>query len=397
MQIFVNPNYDFVKYRFHALAFSILFFLTGMFFLAQRGLNFGIDFAGGANIILRFADAVPIDKLRSVLKDATIQQYGKTAENSVLIRLPEQQKEGDYASNVVKAIYAMENGPATGKIDLNFSGRDAIAEMLKATDPDRKGTGIDAHDYYYGIGKNIMARRSELGLFHNFSEVTSAPGVTSGISNALSQQTFLGKFTVLNQETVGPQVGRELQQKAIWAVILSTLAMGAYIWIRFDFKFGAGAIVCLIHDVSVAFAFLCMIHAEISLIMVAAFLMIVGYSVNDTVVTYDRVRENQKKLKVKGTFGDILNLSINQTLSRTILTSGTVILVLIALIIFGGKVIHDFSWVLLIGTVAGTYSTIFIVPVFVIWYNNHFSGEKRTVPARVEASGAPVGAKKARG
>jgi len=402
MQIFTNTHYNFIKWRFHALAFSVLFVLVGFAFLAMRGLNVGIDFAGGANIILRFNEPVPMDKLRGMLADATIQSYGKPAENTVLIRLPQTGREGDYAGQVVKTIYQSVNGDAAGKLDLNYIGRDAIAETLIPIDPDGKGSGIDAHDYYYNVGQSIISRRSEIGIFHNFSEVTSAPGVSSAVANQLSQKAVLGKFNVLNQETVGPQVGRDLQQKAILAVILSTLAMGLYITIRFDLKFGLGAIMCLVHDVLVAFAFLCMIHAEISLIMVAAFLMIVGYSVNDTVVTYDRARENQKKAKTRIPFEDHLNTAINQTLSRTILTSGSVVLVLIALIIFGGKVIHDFSWVLLIGVIAGTYSTLTIVPAFVIAWNNRVSkkGDRPTGSARVETArveAAAVNRKKAKG
>jgi len=133
--------------------------------------------------------------------------------------------------------------------------------------------------------------------------------------------------------------------------------------------FGFAAIVCIVHDILVALAFLPMIGAEFSLNIVAALLLVVGYSINDTVVTYDRVRENRRKLKTRMSFEDQLNLAMNQTLSRTILTSGSVVIVLIALILFGGKVIHEFAWILLIGVLAGTYSTITIVPAVAIAWN----------------------------
>ena len=200
-------------------------------------------------------------------------------------------------------------------------------------------------------------------------QVLSVPGVTTGIAGVLNGKTFLGSFNVLNQETVGPQVGRELQQKAVWAIVLSTLAMGAYLWIRFDIMFGAAAVVCIVHDVAMSLAFLGMINGEASLNIVAALLLIVGFSINDTVVMYDRVRENRKKLKTRMTFEEQLNLAMNQTLSRTILTSGSVVIVLVALILFGGKVIHEFAWILLIGVLAGTYSTITIVPAVAIAWN----------------------------
>ncbi len=188
-----------------------------------------------------------------------------------------------------------------------------------------------------------------------------------------------------------------MQQKAIWAVVLSTLAMGAYLWLRFDLMFGVAAIVCIVHDVIVSLAFLAMITGEVSLNIVAALLLIVGYSINDTVVTYDRVRENRRKLKTRMTLEEQLNLAMNQTLSRTILTSGSVVIVLIALLLFGGKVIHEFAWILLIGVLAGTYSTVTIVPAVVIAWNNLTgrthdlagSGSRRSEP-KEENNNAPT-------
>ena len=264
----------------------------------------------------------------------------------------------------------MNPDPANaGKLDVNFHGRARIADILFQADPDRKGTNADARKYYETVAQNIISKRSELGLFRDMQQVVSVPGVTTGIAGVLNAKTFTGAFTVLSQETVGPQVGRELQLKAIWAVILSTLAMGVYLWLRFDLMFGVAAIVCIIHDICVSLAFLGMINGEASLNIVAAMLLIVGYSINDTVVTYDRVRENRRKIKTRMSFEDQLNLAMNQTLSRTILTSGSVVIVLIALLLFGGKVIHEFAWILLIGVLAGTYSTITIVPAVAIAWN----------------------------
>lgn len=392
MQIFVNTKYDFVKWRFHAVAFSILFIAAGFALFAKNGINWGIDFAGGANIVLKFRGAVPMEKLRADLKDASIQQYGKPADNAVLIRLPQQGRESDYAGQTVAKLNRDLNPEAaSGKLDLNFQGRDRLTDLLMAKDPDLKGTRPDARDYYAKVAQNIVNRRSELGLFHSMSEVVSAPGVTSGIARVIQENCFIGQFNVLNQETVGPQVGHELQQKAIWAVILSTLAMGVYLWLRFDLMFGVAAIICIVHDVLVALAFLAMIRGEFSLNVVAALLLIVGYSINDTVVTYDRVRENRRKLKTRMTLEEQLNLAMNQTLSRTILTSGTVLIVLVALILFGGKVIHEFAWILFIGVLAGTYSTVTIVPAVAIAWNN-FTGRKHDLagPASKARAETPV-------
>ncbi|MGZ7031366.1 MAG: protein translocase subunit SecF [Thermoanaerobaculia bacterium] len=399
MQIFVNTKYDFVKARFYAVAFSVVFMLIGFGLYLKNGVNWGIDFAGGANIVLKFKGAVPMDRLRVDLADASIQQYGKPEENSVLIRLPQLKREGDYAGQTVAKLNADLNPESkAGKLDLNFNGRDRLSDLLFTADPDKKGTNDAAKQDYQNVALNVINKRSELGIFTNMSQVTSVAGVTTNISRVLQEQTFLGQFNVLNQETVGPQVGRELQQKAIWAVILSTLAMGAYLWLRFDLMFGVAAVVCIVHDVLISLAFLAMIRGEFSLNIVAAMLLIVGYSINDTVVTYDRVRENKRKIKTRMTFEEQLNLAMNQTLSRTILTSGTVVIVLISLALFGGKVIHEFALVLLVGVIAGTYSTITIVPAVAIAWNN-LTGRKRDISgpaksARLEPAREEVPAEK---
>ena len=382
MQIFVNSKYDFVRWRFYAVSFSLLFMLLGLAMFFKHGVNWGIDFAGGATISLRFKDPVPLDRLRADLPVASIQQYGKAGDNSVIIRLPELKKETDYAGQIVAKLRSDLDPQAATKLDLNFDGRDRLTELLASADPDAKGTSPAARDYYKTVAQNIVTHRSELGVFTNMSQVTSAPGVTTRIAGFLNDKTFLGAFNMLDQETVGPQVGHDLQQKAIWAVVLSTLAMGAYLWLRFDLMFGASAIVCIIHDVLMSVAFLMMINGEFSLNIVAALLLIVGFSINDTVVMYDRVRENRRKLKTRMTLEEQLNLAMNQTLSRTILTSGSVVIVLVALLLFGGKVIHEFAWILLIGVLAGTYSTVTIVPAVAIAWNN-LTGRKHDIAGPV--------------
>ncbi len=385
MQIFVDPKFDFVRWRNVALVVTLVFLLAGVGLFFTKGVNVGIDFAGGANIVLKFKDAVPLDRLRAELNAATIQQYGKADERSVLIRLPQQGRESDYAGQIVGNLNARLNPEvAAGKIDLNYHGRDRITELLATTDPDKKGSAPEARAYYAKVAQDLINHRSELGIFTNTSQVGSAPGVTTGIARVLNERAFLGAFNVLSQETVGPQVGSELQRKAIWAVVLSTLAMGIYIWLRFNPMFAVSAITCIVHDVAVCLAFLVMIGAEFSLNVVSALLLIVGFSINDTVVLYDRVRENKRKLKTRSTLEEQLNLAMNQTLSRTILTSGSVFLVLLALLILGGRVLHDFAWILLVGVISGTYSTLLIVPAVAVAWNNR-TGRKHDLAGPVRA------------
>ena len=385
MRIFDNPNYDFIKYRWHAVIISSLIILAGLGVFLTRGINLGIDFAGGANIILKFQDEVPLDQLRQhpQLAKAAIQQYGPADQRAVLIRLPQQAREGDYAGAVVTDLHKSLNPNAGGKIDLNYVGSDQIAAVLQQADPDNRGSQPAAATHYRDLSRRIIERRSELGIFRQMSEVTSVPGVSTGVARVLNEKATLGRFNLFNQETVGPQVGSELQKKALMAILLSSLAMGAYIWMRFDFVFGVSAMICIIHDVLIALAFLLFLNLEFSLNVVAAILTIVGYSINDTVVTYDRVRENRRKIKKPMGLAEHLNLAMNQTLSRTILTSGTVFLVLLALLVFGGEVIRGFSWILTIGVISGTYSTLLIVPaVAVAW--DRWKG--RPAPAAAAAS-----------
>ena len=391
MRFFENTNYDFIKYRKMAMIFSLLLIGVGLAVFLTRGVNLGIDFAGGANIVLKFRENVPLADLRNRLQGATIQQYGRPQENSVLIRLPNQGREGDYAGAVVEQLHTQLNPEAASKHDLNYLGSDRLSALLIQADPDNRGSNPAALQYYRDIAKRVIDRRSELGIFTSMSQVTQ--GLSAGAARVINERAFLGDFNVLNQETVGPQIGGQLQQKAMWAIILSALAMGIYIWLRFDLMFGVSAMVCIVHDVLVAMTFLLLLNLEFSLNVVAAILTIVGYSINDTVVLYDRVRENKRKIKKPMSLADHLNLAMNQTLSRTILTAGTVFLVLLAMLAFGGPVIRGFSWILTIGVISGTYSTLLIVPAVAVAWDN-WSSRRRpaAAAARVEAPAGDVAA-----
>ncbi|MBI3090900.1 MAG: protein translocase subunit SecF [Candidatus Tectomicrobia bacterium] len=191
------------------------------------------------------------------------------------------------------------------------------------------------------------------------------------MSDAVRQQIgrAFGKdaFEVQRVETVGPKVGRDLIRQAIMAIVYSMIGLIIYITIRFDFKFGVAAIVALIHDVLITLGAFSITGKEMSLTVIAALLTVVGYSLNDTIVVFDRIRENQRRVRKEG-YETMVNASVNETLSRTILTSGTTLIVLVALFFLGGEVIHDFSFALLVGIIVGTYSSIFVAsPIVVLW------------------------------
>ncbi|KPL06413.1 preprotein translocase subunit SecF [bacterium SM23_57] len=195
------------------------------------------------------------------------------------------------------------------------------------------------------------------------------------VEGALTELFPDNPFDVRQVEQVGPKIGEELKGKAVWAIVVALIGIVIYISWRFEFKFAMGAIVALIHDVLITLGVFSVLNFEISLAIVAAFLTIVGYSLNDTIVVYDRIRENVKKLRASSYF-DIINTSINETLSRTVLTSGTTFVVVLVLYLFGGQVIHNFAFALLVGVVVGTYSSIFIAsPILLEWQQR--TGTKR--------------------
>jgi preprotein translocase subunit SecF len=289
-----GTNFDFVGYRFYAVTASIIVILIGTVSLAVRGVNYGIDFAGGTLVHVKFQQPASINDIRAALesisaKDVTVQDFGGSG-----------------------------------------GGNEFIVRMLES-DPELKR------------------------------------GLTQQITNALTER-FKGKseFEVLRVETVGPRVGKDLRRRAVLAVLAATVVMGAYIAIRFEPRFGIGAAVALLHDVMVAVGALSLAGMEFDLTTVAALLTIVGYSVNDTVIVSDRIRENMRKNR-REPLASVMNRSINETLSRTILTGGTVFLVILALFFLGGEIIHGFAFTLLVGVIVGTYSSIYIASPIVLY------------------------------
>ena len=307
LQILVNTRYDFVGWRRWAYLVSAVAILVSLAHIAlQGGLRYGIDFAGGTLLQVRFERAITVDALRDALGrvqagESVIQEFGDAQE--YLIRVP-------------------------------------------------VGSGT----------LEDISKRVETGL----------------------RQAGLPGFEVRRLEFVGPQVGRDLQWDAVQAVLWGMAGILVYTAFRFDFKGGIAAILALMHDVIISVGAMSLAHREMSLPVLAALLTIVGFSINDTIVTFDRIRENRGRGLRKGeTLGDVINAAINQTLSRTVLTSLTVFLVVAVLFVFGGEVLRDFAFVLLVGVVVGTYSTIFVAAPIVldweVWSQKRQPGGKKAV------------------
>jgi preprotein translocase subunit SecF len=298
MHIFTNPNYNFLRWRWHAVALSWVVILAGLFFIYTKGLPKGIEFAGGTSVIMQFDQTPSVEAVRDALnrnypgggQDAIVQAYGDPSLRQVMVRVP------------------------------------------------------------------------QVGAEQGASLSASAQNVESALRKA-----NLGNFSTVGTEIVGPSVGEELTQKGLWAFVLSLIGILGYIAFRYEFSFAVGAVVATLHDVLVTFAFLAFFRYDLTLNVIAALLTVTGYSTNDTIVIFDRVRENMRKMR-RESLSEVINISINQTLGRTVITAGTALLSAIALFLFGGEVLHGFAFTMIVGIITGTYSSVFIASAVVSFW-----------------------------
>jgi len=380
MELFRDSNIDFMKYRKFFAVFSVILALLGLFqIFVGRNLNLGVDFAGGTQVTVKFRDQPDVEELRSLMssagvEDAQIQRFGELGSNEVIIKTPALEAEEEQGrSMVVEALASKFDTGATG-FDLNNSGTDALAELLFDSDPDsRRLDGEEAaRAHYEGVAQAVTDMRKSDGLITDWSEVSSTAGVAPTIVDFLKQNVKLGSFSILGTESVGPQIGAELRKAGVLAIVMSLLGMLAYIWYRFELRFGIGALVALVHDVLVTLGLFALARFEFNLTTIAGFLTLVGYSVNDSVVVFDRVRENMRA-KRSLPLVDIMNLSLNQTLARTVLTSSTTLLAVGSLFFLGGDVLKGFAFILMIGVLVGTYSSIYVASPFALLWERYVS------------------------
>ena len=304
MQIFKNPNYNFVRWRWPAIALSLVVIIAGAGVIATQGLKLGVEFEGGSIVIVRFAEPQPaLERVRSSLQalpgnagsDAVVQQYGDASQRQVMIRVTQ---------------VGAESGGSLSET------ADAVEAALRAAN--------------------------------------------------------LGAFDVVGREIVGPVVGDQLKRQGTWATVLALGGILIYLAVRFQLSFAVGAIAATIHDLAVTVAFLAFFQYDITLNVIAALLTITGYSVNDTIVIFDRVRENMRGMR-RDNLEQIVNVAVNQTLGRTVITAGTTFLSLLALFLFGGEVLNGLAFTMLVGVVSGTYSTVFIAAAIAIMWQGRKS------------------------
>jgi preprotein translocase subunit SecF len=395
VEFFRNANIDFLGKKWYFLAFSLLFSVAGLLSIFfWHGIPLGVDFRGGTMVYVKFSHPPDDDAIRSALQKvglqhARIQRLGVAANNEVLIDLDVREtSEKALDQGKIQIINALEQSPPAGKLDLNNSSSLTIANYLLEKDPLRAGT--DANPRYAAVAKAIVDYRDKTkgGVLSSMDELKSV--ADPAVMAALQEGFYLSDFGVYQVEIVGPQVGKQLQTQAKWAVVYSLAGMLIYLGFRFEWIYGVAAVVTVFHDTLITVGAFSLANKEISLTVIAAILTLIGYSNNDTIVVFDRIRENLKLMR-REKLSEIVNRSINQTLSRTILTAGLTFLTVLALYLFGGEVLHGFSFALVIGILIGTYSSIAIAAPILVAYQDWRSGRGKK-PMMV-AAGKGKGAK----
>ena len=376
MELFRNTNIDFLGKKWYFLAFSLIFSVAGLcsiFF--WHGIPLGVEFRGGTLVYVKFAQTPDLEKIRSDmnragLHDPRIQRFGPASDNEVLIDLGIQETSEaalDKGKNTIIQALQTQNAGNEGKQDLNNSGAPTLEQYFLQKDPMHLGT--DAAQSYTTMAQKIEDFRNKErgGILTSVGDLRGV--VQPEVVSALQEGFYTSNFVVRNVEIVGPQVGGQLRHQAIMATLYSLAGMLIYLWFRFEMIYGVGAVVACLHDTIITVGFFSLLNREISLTVIAAILTLIGYSMNDTIVVFDRIRENIKLLR-REPLADIVNKSINQTLSRTILTSGLTFLTVLSLYLFGGEVLRGFSLALVIGILIGTYSSIAVAAPMLVAYQD---------------------------
>jgi len=386
IELFKQPNIDWMGKAKYFFALSGLLLVIGWSAIFLRGgIKYGIDFRGGTNVDVRFAEPPNIDRLRAGLQgqglgSSEIQSISDIASpnsNEVMIFV-EQGGQNDQAldegrNKVLSALKATYGVAGMSKPDFNSTTPLALSTFLSEKDP--LGLSVNAGDKYQTLAKNLLAFRDKdkNGLVTNLEELSRVDGATPAVTSAIKDNYALAPFAIRTAEIVGAKVGGELRNQAIRVTLYALAGMLVYIAFRFEWVYGAAAVIAVFHDVLITLGLFKIFGFEISLTVIAALLTLVGYSMNDTIVIFDRIRENNRLLR-KEPFANVVNKSINQTLSRTILTSGLTFLTVLVLFLMGGQVLRAFAFALVVGIVIGTYSSFGIAaPLVVAW--NRWRGQ----------------------
>ena len=389
MEFFHEPKIDWMGIKWYLIALSLALASAGIIsMVVKHGLAYGLDFRGGTAITVQFSKPPNLDAIRHELDSkgltgANLSSIGAPSDHQVLIGLDLKTTASTEALDqgkrvIVAALAGLSGQGQSGKPDFNNSSPQTVSDHLLAADPlGLASKGFDAASKaYQDLANAVVNFRNgppRDGLISDFQELSSVPNVNAGVIATLRNDFSLSNYAIKDSAIVGPKVGKDLRQQALYVTLAGLGAMLVYIWFRFELSYGVAAVVATFHDVTITLGFFSLLNKEITLTVIAALLTLVGYSMNDTIVVFDRIRENVR-LNKRENFVDLVNRSINQTLSRTILTSGLTFLAVLSLFLFGGEVIHGFSFTLVVGVIVGTYSSIFIASPIVVYFQRRVVG-----------------------
>jgi preprotein translocase subunit SecF len=400
VELFHDVKIDWLGKKWYFLGFSLIFSVAGVLSLFfWHGLPQDVDFRGGTVVRVKFDQQPDADRIRAAadkagLKDIRIQTIAgsQAGSNEVIVSLAQNQTNESALDQGRAAIlqalennYAHNSAAGPGKIDLDNVGQGTLAAWLAQKDPEHLGTSDASQQHYSQQAEAIVTYRNQRsGLIDSVDSLSSV--ATPAVVAELKQDAYLSGFAIRNVEIVGPQVGSQLKSQALRATALSLAGMLVYLWFRFELIYGVAAVVAVFHDTLITVGAFSLTNNEISLTVVAAILTLVGYSMNDTIVVFDRIRENLR-LSRREPLADVVNRSINQTLSRTVLTSGLTFLTVLSLYLFGGEVLHGFSFALVVGILIGTYSSIAVAAPMLVAYQEwrQQRGKAAVLPAAKKA------------
>ncbi|HEV1284654.1 MAG TPA: protein translocase subunit SecF [Bryobacteraceae bacterium] len=380
MELFKNTNYDFLGKKWPFIIASLVLTAVGLGSLAVHGgPTYGIDFKGGAEMKLKFNQQPPLEKIRAALGktikgEITVQQVSGKNEVLVGTELQAETQLNQSRQMIEDTLRSMFADPG-GKLDFNNSSVEQLATRIRGPLL-TAGVPMSEQELQDTVKAMEDYRASKGGILNSFDELSGVKGVTPAVISALKQECNLGPFTILSAAMVGPKIGADLKAQGLRATLFALGGMLVYIAFRFEWIYGVAAVVAVFHDTIITIGLFSLFHKDISLTVVAALLTLVGYSMNDTIVTFDRIRENLKIVR-REKLETIVNLSVNQTLSRTVLTSGLTLLTALSLWWFGGEVLNGFSFALVMGILVGTYSSVYIASPILIFFQNFVDARKQ--------------------
>ena len=392
MELFKNTNFDFLGKKWPFIGLSLVLTAAGWISIATKGMRYGIDFKGGAQMSLRFAQEPPVQQIRAALEsklpgEISVQQVSGKPEVLIGTEIKDEKELNANRQLIDDTLRGMFGGSSSGLIDLNNSSSTELADRLRGP-LQQAGVPLSEQDLQDLCTAINAYRAANGGILRSVDQLSGVKGVTPKVIEVLKANLTLGPFTILSTDVVGPKIGSELRRQAILATLYALGGMLVYIAFRFEWIYGVAAVIAVFHDTLITIGLFSLFNKPISLTVVAALLTLVGYSMNDTIVVFDRIRENLKTVR-RESLANIINLSINQTLSRTVLTSGLTLLTALALWLFGGDVLNGFSFALVVGIIVGTYSSIFVAsPILVFWQNFRGTGKPvAAAPAPRETAG----------